>query len=80
LYERILVAVDGSPAATKALEEAVKIGKDDQTQLRLLYVMDFRPMLPPGHRSSTTTKSSNLGKGKPIECFAKPRKRSRLPG
>jgi nucleotide-binding universal stress UspA family protein len=48
LYKRILVAVDGSPAATEALEEALKIGKDGQALIRLLYVMDFRPMLLSG--------------------------------
>jgi nucleotide-binding universal stress UspA family protein len=48
LYKRILVAVDGSPAASGALQEALKLGSDDHALVRLLYVMDFRPMFLSG--------------------------------
>lgn len=39
-YRRILVAVDGSPASTKGLREAIRLAKDERAQLLLLHVVN----------------------------------------
>jgi nucleotide-binding universal stress UspA family protein len=41
MYQRILVAVDGSETANAALQEAIKLAKDDDSQIRLLHVVDL---------------------------------------
>lgn len=40
MFKRILVAVDGSRTADLALQEAIKLAKDLQAQLRIVYVVD----------------------------------------
>ncbi len=39
-YRRILVAVDGSPAATKGLREAIRLAGEEGAQLFILHVVD----------------------------------------
>jgi len=39
-YRRILVAVDGSPASLKGLREALRIAKDDRSQVLLFHVVN----------------------------------------
>jgi nucleotide-binding universal stress UspA family protein len=39
-YRRILVAVDGSPTATRGLREAIRLAKHDRAQLLLLHVVN----------------------------------------
>jgi nucleotide-binding universal stress UspA family protein len=41
MYKRILVAVDGGETANAALQEAIKLAKDDGSQIRLLHVVDL---------------------------------------
>jgi nucleotide-binding universal stress UspA family protein len=41
MYKRILVAVDGSETANAALQEAIELAKDHDTQIRLLHVVDL---------------------------------------
>jgi nucleotide-binding universal stress UspA family protein len=41
MYNRILVAVDGSETSRLALREAVKLAKDQQASLRLIYIVDL---------------------------------------
>jgi nucleotide-binding universal stress UspA family protein len=41
MYKRILVAVDGSETANAALQEAVKLAKDHNSQIKLLHVVDL---------------------------------------
>jgi len=41
MYKRILVAVDGSETADAALQEAIKLAKDHDSQIRLVYVVDL---------------------------------------
>jgi nucleotide-binding universal stress UspA family protein len=41
MYNRILVAVDGSDTSSLALREAVKLAKDQQASLRLIYIVDL---------------------------------------
>lgn len=43
MYKRILVAVDGSDTSLLALEEAIKLAKDQSANLRILHVMDLAP-------------------------------------
>ncbi len=48
MYDRILVPIDGSPAATRGLSEAIKLANRRGGRLRLLHVVDELPaMLPP---------------------------------
>jgi nucleotide-binding universal stress UspA family protein len=39
-YKKILVAVDGSGTATLAMQEAIKLAKDQHATLRTIYVAD----------------------------------------
>ncbi len=39
-YKRILVAVDGSPASTKGLREAMRLAKAERARLFILHVVD----------------------------------------
>lgn len=48
LYERILVPVDGSKFAKKALDEAIKIAQDTGGALYLCTVITVSNMIPPG--------------------------------
>jgi nucleotide-binding universal stress UspA family protein len=41
MYNRILVAVDGSDTANLALKEAIKLAKDQHSALRLVHVIDL---------------------------------------
>jgi nucleotide-binding universal stress UspA family protein len=41
MYKRILVAIDGSETSSIALQEAVKLAKDHESQIRLLHVVDL---------------------------------------
>lgn len=40
MFKRILVAVDGSDTANQALQEAIKLAKEMQAQLRIVHVID----------------------------------------
>jgi len=40
MFKRILVAVDGSGTANQALQEAIKLAKEMQAQLRIVHVID----------------------------------------
>ncbi|MHB1232687.1 MAG: universal stress protein [Burkholderiales bacterium] len=40
MYERILVAVDGSETADLALQHAISLAQDQQAQLRIVYAVD----------------------------------------
>ena len=41
MFKRILVAVDGSPTADQALQEAIKLAKEHQAQLRIVHAVDL---------------------------------------
>jgi nucleotide-binding universal stress UspA family protein len=43
MYKHILVAVDGSDTSNLALQEAVKLAKEQQAALRLVHVVDETP-------------------------------------
>jgi len=40
MYKRILVAIDGSNTSILALNEAIKLAKDQRSSLRLIHVLD----------------------------------------
>ena len=40
MYKKILVPVDGSPASTLGLDEAIRLAKDQGAELRLLHVLN----------------------------------------
>ena len=40
MYKRILVAVDGSDTSSLAMQEAIKLTKENQATLRIVYVLD----------------------------------------
>jgi nucleotide-binding universal stress UspA family protein len=44
MYERILVALDGSPPSEQALHEAVRLAQDQHAHLRLVSVVDLRSL------------------------------------
>lgn len=41
MYRRILVAVDGSRAAARALDEAIRLAADQAAALRLLHIVEM---------------------------------------
>jgi nucleotide-binding universal stress UspA family protein len=41
MFKRILVAVDGSSMSEQALQEAIKLAKELQAQLRIVHVVDI---------------------------------------
>ncbi len=41
MYKRILVAIDGSDTSNLALQEAIKLAKDQNSILRLFHVVDL---------------------------------------
>lgn len=43
MYKHILVAVDGSDTSNLALQEAIKLAKEQQAALRLIHVVDETP-------------------------------------
>ncbi len=47
VYPKILVAIDGSRAASQALDEAIKLAREQQSTLRILHVIDEGLTLPP---------------------------------
>lgn len=44
MYQRILVPVDGSTAATLGLQEAIRLAHDQQAQLRIVHIVDEAPL------------------------------------
>lgn len=44
MFQRILVAYDGSEVAKHALQEAVKLAKDQHAELRIVSVVDLTPL------------------------------------
>ena len=51
MYKHILVAVDGSDTSNLALQEAMKLAKEQQAALRLIHVVDETPVyMTMGHR------------------------------
>jgi len=44
MYKHILVAVDGSDTSNLALQEAMKLAKEQQAALRLIHVVDETPV------------------------------------
>lgn len=59
MYERILVGVDGSTPGMSALEEAVRLAKEQKAKLRIVHVVDEGLVLPP------QVPSFNLGETEP---------------
>ncbi len=62
MYERILVAVDGSPPSTLALDEAVKLAKEQRAKLRIVHVVDEGLVVSPN------VPSFNLGETDPAQA------------
>jgi nucleotide-binding universal stress UspA family protein len=47
MYKRIMVSIDGSDTSTRALREAIRIGKHQQAaQIRLLHIVDTISYVP----------------------------------
>ena len=47
MYKNILVAIDGSNSAALALQEAIKLAKEQHARLRLVHVIDETPFASP---------------------------------
>ena len=43
MYKHILVAIDGSDTSNLALQEAIKLAKEQKAALRLVHVVDETP-------------------------------------
>lgn len=43
MYSKVLVAIDGSPTSDAALDEAIKLAKEQGSTLRLVHVVDEGP-------------------------------------
>lgn len=63
MYKRILVAVDGSDTSQLALQEAVKLTRESDGQLRIVHVVDevtfdlYQEVVDPGEIQKAITKS-----------------------
>ena len=63
MFKRILVAVDGSSTADQALQEAIKLAKELQAQLRIVHAIDIvniylgAEFVDPSEISDAVTKS-----------------------
>jgi nucleotide-binding universal stress UspA family protein len=66
MYERILVAIDGSATSDLALQEAIGLAKNQNAMLRLVHVVD---VTPPIYMTSET--SSPLATHFPIAEYQK---------
>ena len=53
MYKRILVALDGGPVSSKALEMAIKLAATVYARLRLVHVLEAPAHLPAGDRGAT---------------------------
>ncbi len=45
MYQRILAAVDGSSTSDHALQEAIRLAKDQHAALHILHVVDMPPLI-----------------------------------
>ncbi|HJW81303.1 MAG TPA: universal stress protein [Acidiferrobacterales bacterium] len=45
MYQRILVAVDGSSTSDRALQEAIRLAKDQHAALHIVHVVDMVPLI-----------------------------------
>jgi nucleotide-binding universal stress UspA family protein len=56
MYDRILAAIDGSEASTRALHEAARLAENQHARLRLLHVVDTSCL----HRGEDTDRSAEI--------------------
>jgi len=45
MYQHILVAVDGSSTSDRALQEAIRLAKDQRATLHIVHVVDMVPLI-----------------------------------
>lgn len=45
MYQRILVAVDGSSTSDRVLQEAIRLARDQRAALHIVHVVDMVPLL-----------------------------------
>ena len=45
MYQRILVAVDGSSTSDRVLQEAIRLARDQRATLHIVHVVDMVPLL-----------------------------------
>lgn len=79
VYQRILVAIDGSRAASLALDEAIKMGRaQERASLRILHVVNEGLTLPPGVLSPNLPEVDErlLTQGKALLAAAESRARA----
>lgn len=58
MYTRILAPIDGSPIASHALDEALKIARESGAELQPLFAIDL-PSAAPGALHFMSTSSMN---------------------
>jgi nucleotide-binding universal stress UspA family protein len=72
-YRKILIAVDGSEIAERALQEAIKLAREGHSRLRILHVVDESPLwqAPEGIGVNYTTVIESFREtGRKIEAAA----------
>lgn len=66
MYARILVGVDDSPPAMSALDEAIRLAKEQRAKLRIVHVIDeglvVSPNVPSVNLSETDTARQEQGR------------------
>lgn len=58
MYKKILVPIDGSPASTRGLDEAIKLAKNQNAELRLIHVLNEWLTVSPDASGTTTVEAA----------------------
>lgn len=72
MYQRILVALDGSDTSKHALEAAIRLGQDCRATLTAVYVVDNTPVLyDAGYYDPTALRQALMEEGERVMAEAK---------
>jgi nucleotide-binding universal stress UspA family protein len=80
MYKHILVAMDGSPHAEKALQHALQLARETSAELRILHVVDMTWMLVGSEFAIDTTQVDAVRQEVGERILAKARETARVTG
>lgn len=80
MYTKILVGIDGSFAAVLALDEAVKLAKEQAAKLRILHVIDEGLVLSPNVPSANLSETDPAREAEGRSILDSARERARKAG